>query len=292
MPKVRETVKEFFGLEPYKGVNPDEAVAVGAAIQAGVLSGETKDLLLLDVTPLSLGIETLGGVMTKLIQANTTIPTKKTQVFSTAADNQTEVEIKVLQGDRVMAADNKVLGRFNLVGIPPAPKGIPQIEVGFDIDANGIVNVTAKDKATGKEQRIQIKSDGGLSPEEIERMKRDSEIHASEDEDRRGSVEARNTAESTVYEIEKNLETFKDNIEPNEKTDIQTKISNVRQAISTNNKTTIEDSVKELQEFSQGIFGEAYKRKSQQQGQQGSSEQKGQNDETVEGDFKDMGDKK
>jgi len=191
-----------------------------------------------------------------------------------------------------MAADNKVLGRFNLVGIPPAPKGIPQIEVGFDIDANGIVNVTAKDKATGKEQRIQIKSDGGLSPEEIERMKRDSEIHASEDEDRRGSVEARNTAESTVYEIEKNLETFKDNIEPNEKTDIQTKISNVRQAISTNNKTTIEDSVKELQEFSQGIFGEAYKRKSQQQGQQGSSEQKGQNDETVEGDFKDMGDKK
>jgi len=191
MPKVRETVKEFFGKEPYKGVNPDEAVAVGAAIQAGVLSGTTKDLLLLDVTPLSLGIETLGGVMTKLIQANTTIPTKKTQIFSTAADNQTEVEIKVLQGERVMAHDNKVLSRFNLVGIPPAPKGIPQIEVGFDIDANGIVNVTAKDKATGKEQKIQIKSDGGLTKDEIERMKKDSELHQKEDEERKESIEAK-----------------------------------------------------------------------------------------------------
>jgi len=294
MPKVRETVKEFFGMEPFKGVNPDEAVAVGAAIQAGVLSGETKNLLLLDVTPLSLGIETLGGVMTKLIQANTTIPTKKTQVFSTAADNQTEVEIKVLQGDRVMAADNKVLGRFNLVGIPPAPKGVPQIEVGFDIDANGIVNVTAKDKATGKEQRIQIKSDGGLSQDEIERMRQEAETHASEDEDRRNSVEARNNAESTVYEIEKNLETYKETIEPNEKNDIQEKISNVRQAISTNNKSNIEDATKDLQEFSQNIFGEAYKRKSQQSQGGSSSGQSGQqnNEETVEGDFKDMGDKK
>jgi len=291
MPKVRDTVKEFFGKEPYKGVNPDEAVAVGAAIQAGVLSGKTTDLLLLDVTPLSLGIETLGGVMTKLIQANTTIPTKKTQVFSTAADNQTEVEIKVLQGDRVMAHDNKVLGRFNLVGIPPAPKGIPQIEVGFDIDANGIVNVTAKDKATGKEQKIQIKSDGGLSPDEIEKMKRDSELHSKEDEERKESIEAKNLAESTVYEIEKNLTTYKDDINESEKSEIESLIAEVRKAIVTNNKNSIEGATKSLTETSQKIFGEAYQRKAAK-GEQPPAQEQPQGENVEDAEFKDVSDKK
>jgi molecular chaperone DnaK len=292
MPKVRDTVKEFFGKEPYKGVNPDEAVAVGAAIQAGVLSGNTTKLLLLDVTPLSLGIETLGGVMTKLIQANTTIPTKKTQVFSTAADNQTEVEIKVLQGDRVMAHDNKVLGRFNLVGIPPAPKGIPQIEVGFDIDANGIVNVTAKDKATGKEQKIQIKSDGGLSPDEIEKMKRDSELHSKEDEERKESIEAKNLAESTVYEIEKNLTTYKDDINETEKSEVDGLVAEVRKAIVTNNKNSIEGATKTLTETSQKIFGEAYQRKAAKGEQQPPTQEQGQAENVEDAEFKDVSDKK
>jgi molecular chaperone DnaK len=292
MPKVRDTVKDFFGKEPYKGVNPDEAVAVGAAIQAGVLSGNTTKLLLLDVTPLSLGIETLGGVMTKLIQANTTIPTKKTQVFSTAADNQTEVEIKVLQGERVMAHDNKVLGRFNLVGIPPAPKGIPQIEVGFDIDANGIVNVTAKDKATGKEQKIQIKSDGGLSPDEIEKMKRDSELHSKEDEERKESIEAKNLAESTVYEIEKNLTTYKDDINETEKSEIDNLVAEVRKAIVTNNKNSIEGATKTLTETSQKIFGEAYQRKAAKGEQQPPTQEQGQAENVEDAEFKDVSDKK
>jgi len=291
MPKVRDTVKDFFGKEPYKGVNPDEAVAVGAAIQAGVLSGNTTKLLLLDVTPLSLGIETLGGVMTKLIQANTTIPTKKTQVFSTAADNQTEVEIKVLQGERVMAHDNKVLGRFNLVGIPPAPKGIPQIEVGFDIDANGIVNVTAKDKATGKEQKIQIKSDGGLSPDEIEKMKRDSELHSKEDEERKESIEAKNLAESTVYEIEKNLTTYKDDVNESEKSEIESLIAEVRKAIVTNNKNSIESATKSLTETSQKIFGEAYQRKAAK-GEQPPAQEQPQGENVEDAEFKDVSDKK
>jgi molecular chaperone DnaK len=291
MPKVRDTVKDFFGKEPYKGVNPDEAVAVGAAIQAGVLSGNTTKLLLLDVTPLSLGIETLGGVMTKLIQANTTIPTKKTQVFSTAADNQTEVEIKVLQGERVMAHDNKVLGRFNLVGIPQAPKGIPQIEVGFDIDANGIVNVTAKDKATGKEQKIQIKSDGGLSPDEIEKMKRDSELHSKEDEERKESIEAKNLAESTVYEIEKNLTTYKDDVNETEKSEIESLIAEVRKAIVTNNKNSIESATKTLTETSQKIFGEAYQRKAAK-GEQPPAQEQPQGENVEDAEFKDVSDKK
>jgi molecular chaperone DnaK len=297
MPKVREAVKEFFGMEPFKGVNPDEAVAVGAAIQGGVLSGSTKDILLLDVTPLSLGIETLGGVMTKLITANTTIPTKKTQVFSTAADNQTEVEIKVLQGDRAMAADNKVLGRFNLVGIPPAPKGVPQIEVGFDIDANGIVNVTAKDKATGKEQRIQIKSDGGLKPDEIERMKQEAETHSQEDEKRKSSIESRNQAESTIYEIEKNIETYKDELTDEEKQGINDLVTETRNAIVTNNKEIIETATKNLQEKSQGIFTEAYQRKSQkssgqpeQQQQEPQQQNQPEEEKVEEADFKDVSD--
>jgi molecular chaperone DnaK len=274
MPKVRDAVKEFFGREPYKGVNPDEAVAVGAAIQGGVLSGSTTDLLLLDVTPLNLGIETLGGVMTTLIPSNTTIPTKKEQVFSTASDNQTEVEIKVLQGDRPMASDNKLLGRFNLIGIPPAPKGIPQIEVGFDIDANGIVNVSARDKATGKEQRIQIKSDGGLSKDEISRMKKDAEANVVIDKKKAQLTEERNKAESTVWEVEKSLDTYKDEISEEEGKGVREKIAAVRNAIAANNSEQITSTMNELTSSTTQLFTKAYQAK-QQKNQGGSSSSSG-----------------
>merc|ERR1740138_1624284 len=206
MPLVSETVKKIYGKEPSKAVNPDEAVAMGAAIQAGVLKGDVKDILLLDVTPLSLGIETLGGVFTRLITRNTTIPTKKGQVFSTAADNQNQVELKVHQGEREMAADNKLLGQFNLTGIPPAPRGVPQIEVTFDIDANGILNVSAKDKATGKEQSIVIQSSGGLSDSDIEDMVRQAEENAEKDQERKQIIEARNEGDSLAYSTEKQVE--------------------------------------------------------------------------------------
>jgi molecular chaperone DnaK len=318
MPKVRETVKEFFGREPYKGVNPDEAVAIGAAIQGGVLSGSTTSILLLDVTPLSLGIETLGGVMTPLIPANTTIPTKKSQVFSTAADNQTEVEIKVLQGDRAMAADNKVLGRFNLVGIPPAPKGVPQIEVGFDIDANGIVNVSAKDKSTGKEQKstyfifslclfpflffpfnangclVQIKSDGGLSKDEIAAMKAEAERYANEDSKRKDAIEAKNQAESTVYEIEKNISTYDQELTQEEKDSLKALITDARNAIATNDKNVIGDATKQLQDKATTLFGEAYKRKQEKGGSPGGESSGQPSEEKVDdAEFKDVsGDKK
>ena len=231
MPKVQETVKEFFGKEPHKGVNPDEVVAMGAAIQAGVLQGDVKDVLLLDVTPLSLGIETLGGVFTRLIDRNTTIPTNKSQTFSTAEDSQSAVTIRVSQGEREMAQDNKLLGQFDLVGIPPAPRGVPQIEVTFDIDANGIVNVSAKDKGTGKEQAISIKASGGLSDDEIEQMVKDAEANAEADKERRESVEAKNQAETLIHSAEKSLEEYGDKVSEDERNEIELAISGLKEVV-------------------------------------------------------------
>ena len=234
MPKVREAVKEFFGKEPHTGVNPDEVVAMGAAIQAGVLQGDVKDVLLLDVTPLSLGIETLGGVFTRMIDRNTTIPTKKSQVYSTAEDNQQAVTIRVFQGEREMAADNKMLGNFDLVGIPPARRGVPQIEVTFDIDANGIVNVHAKDKGTGKEQQIKIQASGGLSDADIDQMVRDAEKFADEDKKRREVAEAKNNAESLVHATERQIEENGDKIEATLKAEIEAAIAEAKKAIEGN----------------------------------------------------------
>src|SRR5918993_1297255 len=231
MPRVREVVKTFFGKEPHKGVNPDEVVAIGAAIQAGVLQGDVKDVLLLDVTPLSLGIETLGGVFTRIIQRNTTIPTKKSQVFSTAEDSQNAVTIRVFQGEREMAADNKMLGQFDLMGIPPAPRGMPQIEVTFDIDANGIVNVSAKDKATNKEQQIRIQASGGLSEADIEKMVKDAEAHAEEDKARKSAVEAKNHAEALVHSTEKALAEHGSKVGEPERNAIENALADLKEAL-------------------------------------------------------------
>ncbi len=262
MPKIVKTVEEFFGKEPHKGVNPDEVVAVGAAVQAGVLGGEVKDVLLLDVTPLTLGIETLGGVRTPLIERNTTIPTSASQVFSTAADNQTSVEINVLQGEREMAADNKSLGRFILEGIPPAPRGVPQIEVSFDIDANGILNVSAKDKATGKEQKITIKGSTGISEEEAEKMAKEAEMHAEEDKKKKERVEARNQAETLAFTAEKALKDAGDKIGDDVKKPIDEKISSVREELEKGEEVDIETlkaKTEELSEEIQKVGAELYK---------------------------------
>ncbi len=269
MPKVQETVEKLFGKEPRKDVNPDEAVASGAAIQAGVLGGDVKDVLLLDVTPLSLGIETLGGVMTKLIEKNTTIPTKAQQVFSTADDGQTAVTVHVLQGEREMAEGNKSLGRFDLADIPPAPRGVPQIEVAFDIDANGILNVSATDKATGKEQSIVIKASSGLSDEEIDKMVKDAETHAEEDRKAREMVETRNMAEQMIHATNKSLEDLGDQVEEQEKKDIEAAIAELEEAVKGDDKEAIEEKTKALTEVAGKLAERAYAQANEQQGAAG-----------------------
>ncbi len=271
MPKVQEVVKEFFGKEPRKDVNPDEAVAIGAAIQAGVLAGEVKDVLLLDVTPLSLGIETLGGVMTKLIERNTTIPTRATQIFSTAEDNQTTVTVHVLQGERERAAENKSLGKFDLTGIPPAPRGVPQIEVTFDIDANGILHVSAKDKATGKEQKIVIQASSGLTEEEIQRMVKDAEAHAEEDRRFRELVEARNHADSLIHATEKSLKELGDKVSEPEKEEIRKAIDELKEAMKGDDKAAIEARTQRLAEASAKLAQRLY----EQKGEAGGAQQAG-----------------
>jgi molecular chaperone DnaK len=259
MPKVQEVVKQFFGKEPHKGVNPDEVVAVGAAIQAGVLQGDVKDVLLLDVTPLSLGIETLGGVFTRIIDRNTTIPTKKSQVFSTAEDNQNAVTIRVFQGEREMAADNKLLGQFDLVGIPPAPRGVPQIEVSFDIDANGIVNVQARDKATGKEQQIRIQASGGLSESEIQKMVKDAEAHAEEDKKRKAAVEAKNHADALVHSTEKALAEHGAKVGEGERRAIETALADLKEALKGDNADAITAKMNALAQISMKLGEAMYK---------------------------------
>ncbi|HJT20939.1 MAG TPA: molecular chaperone DnaK [Nitrospira sp.] len=262
MPKVIQVVKEFFGKEPHRGVNPDEVVAIGAGIQGGVLKGDVKDVLLLDVTPLSLGIETLGGVFTKLIERNTTVPTKKSQVFSTAADNQTAVTIRVFQGEREMANDNKLLGQFDLVGIPPAPRGMPQIEVTFDIDANGIVHVSAKDLATQKEQSIKITASSGLSKEEVEKLVRDAQSHTEEDKKRRKAAEAKNQADNLIYQTEKNLKEHGDKIAAEDKTKIEEAVTALKKAMEGNDADAIESATQTLTTASHKLAEEMYKKAS------------------------------
>jgi len=298
MPRVQQKVKELFNKEPHKGVNPDEVVAIGAAIQGGVLSGDVKDVLLLDVTPLSLGIETLGGVMTRLIEKNTTIPCKKSQVFSTAADNQPAVSIHVLQGERQMAGDNRTLGRFELVGIPPAPRGIPQIEVTFDIDANGIVHVNAKDLGTGKEQSIKITASSGLSESEIEKLVKDAEAHAEEDKRRKELIETRNHADAMVYSVEKNIKEFGDKIDAAEKSRIEDAIAKAKKAIEGDDIEEIKKTQDELMNVSHKLAEAMYAKTSGGQGgpgaaggaqQEGGEQASGKkNDDVVDADFEDV----
>ncbi len=303
MPAVQERVKRLFGREPHKGVNPDEVVAIGAAIQGGVLKGDVKDVLLLDVTPLSLGIETLGGVMTRLIEKNTTIPTKKSQIFSTAADSQPAVSIHVLQGEREMAGGNKTLGRFELVGIPPAPRGVPQIEVAFDIDANGIVNVSAKDLATSKEQSIQITASSGLSKEEINKLIKDAELHAEDDKKKRELVDARNTGDAMIYSTEKSIKDLGEKVDAATKSKVDEAINRLKKAMEGENTSEIQKLTEELTQASHKLAEAMYKQASQQAGQAG-EDQAGSNagasqeksskgeDDVVDADFEEVKDDK
>jgi molecular chaperone DnaK len=263
MPRVQQLVKDFFGKEPHKGVNPDEVVAIGAAAQGGVLTGDVKDLLLLDVTPLSLGIETLGGVMTTLIPRNTTIPTRKSEIFSTATDNQTNVEVHVMQGERPMARDNRTLGRFQLVGLPPAPRGLPQIEVAFDIDANGIVAVAAKDIATGKEQKITISNSSGLSKDDVDRMVKEAQSHASEDQVRRDLIDARNQADSLAYQVEKTVSDNRGKIAVGDLSKVEAAIAEVRKVGPGDDLAAIRKATDQLQHASHAMAEQLYKQTSQ-----------------------------
>ncbi len=299
MPKVTEIVKNFFGKDPSKGVNPDEVVAMGAAIQAGVLQGDVKDVLLLDVTPLSLGIETLGGVFTKLIERNTTVPTKKSQVFSTAEDNQNAVTIRVFQGEREMAADNKLLGQFDLVGIPPAPRGTPQIEVTFDIDANGIVNVSAKDKSTGKEQQIKIQASGGLSDEEIDKMVKDAEANAETDKKKREEVDVKNQADSLVFQVEKNIKEHGDKISPEDKSKIEADLKDLKEALEKNDAEVIKQKTQDLTQSSMKMGEAMYKDQqsteapgAEQPQQENKSDENKNEDDVIDADYEEVDDDK
>jgi molecular chaperone DnaK len=280
MPKVQQLVREFFGKDPHKGVNPDEVVAVGAAVQGGVLAGEVKDVLLLDVTPLSLGIETLGGVMTTLIPRNTTIPTRKSEVFSTAADSQTSVEVHVLQGERPLARDNRTLGKFHLVGLPPAPRGVPQVEVSFDIDANGIVNVAATDKATGKEQKITISGSGGLSKDDVDRLVKDAQSHASEDQARRELIDARNQADSLAYQVEKTVNENREKVAVGDLSRAEAAIAEARKAAQGEDLASIKRAVDDLQRASHSVAEGLYK------GSKGSTDATGSTGSHGSPDFK------
>ncbi len=300
IPRVQQLVKDFFGKDPHKGVNPDEVVAVGAAVQGGVLAGEVKDVLLLDVTPLSLGIETLGGVFTKMIERNTTIPTRKNEIFSTAADSQTSVEIKVHQGERSMAADNRLLGVFQLVGIPPAPRGVPQVEVEFNIDANGILNVSAKDKATSKEQKITITSSSGLSEEEIEKMRKDAESHSADDEHRKSQVDARNRADSMIYSTEKTLNEHRDKISDDDAKTIEAALKETKKAVQEGSVDDMNKAVEKLTQASHKLAEAMYKAGAgatdvpspdEPGAEQASTESEAKEDDVVDAEFVDVDDK-